>query len=121
MYDLTTNRSILTCTLEPFENVGDKIIGKNTISFEKDYCLKIRMGESRQLLATMWKRSTHSSTLFNLRLYNSYEDIYDDSLALIEVADGYIGNFCYCNTIAHISQKYSNISGAYICLYSGSK
>ena len=98
MYDLSTNRPILTCSMEPFEEVGDKVIGSKTISFEKDYCLKIRMVDSGDLLATIWKRTTHSSTLFNLRLYNSYEKSYNDSLALIEVGDGYIGNFCYCNT-----------------------
>lgn len=55
----------------------------------------------------MWKKSICNGIFFNLRHYNIYEKKYDDCLALIEVADGYLGQFCYCNTTAHLSQKYT--------------
>jgi len=65
----------------------------------------------------MWKKSICNGVFFNLRRYNTYEHKYDDCLALIEVADGYIGQFCYCNTTAHLSQKYSKEPGPYIYPY----
>jgi hypothetical protein len=73
------------------------------------------------LLATIWKKTICNGTLFNLRQYNNYELKYEDSLALIEVADGYIGNNCYCNTTAYLSQKYSKVPGPYFFLNPGSR
>ena len=62
----------MTCSVEPYDDAGENMIGKKAISFEKDFCLKMRVAESGELLATMWKKTTNNGTLLNLRLYNIY-------------------------------------------------
>lgn len=89
--------------------------------FEKNYCLKVRLGEQGEHIATVWHKNSSSGILYNVRQYNHYEAKYEDSLALIEVSDGYIGDNCYCNTTVCLSQKHSSLPGPYPSPFAASK
>ena len=74
------------------------------MDYEVDYCLKFTSSKDNQVIAAAFH-------LYNIKPYNIFENYYEDSQALVEITDGFIGNNCYCNTNAFISQKYTSLPG----------
>jgi hypothetical protein len=46
----------------------------------------------------MFYKNIKDGYLFDLRLYDSYEHIHSEPIALIEVKDGFVNECCYCVT-----------------------
>ncbi len=101
--DLSTNETLMSCSLGKYEEIKDKNDRCKAIIFETDYCLKMRIGEKGEILATIWQKNIANGLLYNLKEYNQYERKHEESQALIEITDGYIGNNCYCNTSVYLS------------------
>jgi hypothetical protein len=67
----------------------------------------MRMSNSEEIVATIWQKQISNGLLYNIRHYDPYEGKHDESVALIEITDSYIGNNCYCHTNVFISPKFS--------------
>ncbi len=63
----------MSCSLEKYEQYGEKTEGRQNITFSTDYCLKMRLKEGGEAIGTVWQKSTSNGILYNLKHYNSYE------------------------------------------------
>jgi hypothetical protein len=77
------------------------------------------VASSDENIATIWQKQISNGLLYNIRHYNGYERKHDESVALVEITDSYIGNNCYCNTNVFISQKFCTQPGQYNYFYLG--
>jgi hypothetical protein len=81
------------------------------MDYEFDYCLKFISCKDNQVIAAAFHKYIQNGILYNIKPYNIFENYYEDSQALVEITDGFIGSNCYCNTNAFISQKYTSYPG----------
>jgi hypothetical protein len=122
LYDLTTREPFLECCVDTYEQSSLRSKAKKVkVEYELESCLKFRLPKNGQLVATAFHKYINNGILYNIKPFNHYENQYEDSLALIEITDGFIGSNCYCNTNVYISQKYTDQPGQYSPYYLGSR
>ena len=53
----------------------------------------------------MFYKVIKNGYLFDLRLYDQYEQTHSEPIALVEVKDGFVSECCYCDTNVFIEKR----------------
>ena len=89
-----------TITYAPGQNAV-----KSLMEYKTDACYKIRVCSTKQHITTMFYKVIKDGYLLDLRIYDEYEQIHSEPIALIQVKDGFVNKCCYCDTNVFIDRK----------------